>query len=131
MAITVTESDIGRMVVYTGNRSFGGKDEYGYITSYNKSFVFVRYKGRTSEATLRSDLEYKSAKSGEKTPLNMLRRDAIILALTSVLLDENDFGHGGEDHVYVFTDLVLDVRELAEAIEKVLDDKSKTLFVES
>jgi len=41
--IEPTEDDIGRAVVYTGNRYPGGKLEQGIITSYHDHAVFVRY----------------------------------------------------------------------------------------
>ena len=56
-----------RMVKYVSNG--GDKEEYGYITSFNKEFIFVRYHcqlkpevriraGITSEATSPKDLEW-------------------------------------------------------------------------
>lgn len=55
--IDPTERDIGRKVIYTGN--YGGSLEEGVITSFNNSYVFVRYGTKyTSEATSRSDLEW-------------------------------------------------------------------------
>jgi hypothetical protein len=51
--IEPTEHDIGRAVVYTGNRYPGGKLEEGVITSFNDYAVFVRYgadKGRKHAA---------------------------------------------------------------------------------
>lgn len=57
--IEPTANDIGRMVIY---RDFGGrgKIEEGVITSFNDSYVFVRYggNGTTSAATARGDLEW-------------------------------------------------------------------------
>lgn len=51
--------DVGRTVVYTGNRYPGGKLEDGIITSFNDSAVFVRYHGDVhSKATSREDLEW-------------------------------------------------------------------------
>ena len=41
--IEPTEEDIGRAVVYTGNRYPGGKLEEGVITSFHDHAVFVRY----------------------------------------------------------------------------------------
>ena len=53
--IRVTENDVGRTVVYKPER----EKEEGVITSYNDSYVFVRYKtSSTSQATSREDLEY-------------------------------------------------------------------------
>jgi hypothetical protein len=54
--IDPTEEDIGRAVKYTAPH---GAQEYGRITSYNDSFVFVRYgAGDTSAATKREQLEW-------------------------------------------------------------------------
>jgi hypothetical protein len=39
--IEPTEDDIGRAVVYTGNRYPGRKPEEGVITSFNRYTVFV------------------------------------------------------------------------------------------
>lgn len=52
--ISPTEKDIGRQVIYNNPPS---DKEYGYITSFNDKYVFVRYgKGSTSQATSREDL---------------------------------------------------------------------------
>lgn len=68
----LSESDKGREVRYDDNR---GKTEFGYITSWNEQFIFVRYHtqhlhsltgktwsiprtGSTSEATRPEDLEF-------------------------------------------------------------------------
>jgi hypothetical protein len=57
--IEPTEDDIGRAVVYTGNRYPGGKLEEGVITSFNDYAVFVRYGADTaSKSTQRADLEW-------------------------------------------------------------------------
>jgi hypothetical protein len=57
--IEPTEDDIGRAVVYTGNRYPGGKLEEGVITSFNRYAVFVRYGAdRGSKGTQRADLEW-------------------------------------------------------------------------
>lgn len=59
--IEPTEKDVGRGVVYTGNRYPGGALEQGVITSFNEHSVFVRYKGDTgSKGTARVDLEWLS-----------------------------------------------------------------------
>lgn len=61
--IEPTEADVGRRVVYTGNRYPGGKLEEGVITSFNKTCVFVRYSKNPnagSQATSREDLEWLS-----------------------------------------------------------------------
>ncbi len=58
--IEPTEKDIGRKVIYTGNRYPGGKTEVGVITSFNTWCVFVRYNNSgTSQGTERSDLEWE------------------------------------------------------------------------
>ncbi len=60
--IEPTEHDIGRAVVYTGNRYPGGKLEQGIITSYHDHAVFVRYGAdKGSKATARADLEWVQA----------------------------------------------------------------------
>ncbi len=57
--IKPTEADVGRKVVYTGNRYPGGELEEGVITSFNEHTVFVRYStGGTSKGTNRADLEW-------------------------------------------------------------------------
>lgn len=57
--IEPVSSDIGRKVIYTGNRYPGGKLEEGIITSFNPSTVFVRYPSSgTSQGTNRADLEW-------------------------------------------------------------------------
>ena len=57
--IEPTEADIGRAVVYTGNRYPGGKLEDGVITSFNTNTVFVRYRGdQHAKGTNRQDLEW-------------------------------------------------------------------------
>ncbi len=53
------ERDIGRRVVYTGNRYPGGVPEIGIITSINPHAVFVRYGDeRYAKATRRQDLKW-------------------------------------------------------------------------
>jgi hypothetical protein len=57
--IDPTEADIGRKVIYTGNRYPGGKLEEGVITSFNSRAVFVRYGADTGpKGTSRLDLEW-------------------------------------------------------------------------
>jgi hypothetical protein len=57
--IEPTEHDIGRAVVYTGNRFPGGKLEEGVITSFHDHAVFVRYgTDLHSKATSRADLDW-------------------------------------------------------------------------
>ncbi len=60
--INVSDADIGRAVLYTGNRYPGGVKERGVITSFNEHVVFVRYDGKqTSQATSYEDLEWEFA----------------------------------------------------------------------
>src|SRR6266852_2365640 len=57
--IEPTTSDIGRGVIYTGNRYPGGKLEEGVITAFNDYRVFVRYGADFhSKATSRPDLDW-------------------------------------------------------------------------
>ncbi|MDO8534108.1 MAG: hypothetical protein Q7S17_05125 [Xanthobacteraceae bacterium] len=57
--IDPTLADIGRLVVYTGNRYPGGKLEEGVITSFSDTSVFVRYGADVhSKGTDRRDLEW-------------------------------------------------------------------------
>jgi len=61
--IEVTEKAIGRMVIYTGNRGWGGReaDEYGFITSYNDVTVFVCYNtSGQGKGTSPDDLEWNT-----------------------------------------------------------------------
>lgn len=52
-------NDIGRLVIYTGNKYPGGELEQGTITSFNEHVVFVRYRNdNISKATSRTDLEW-------------------------------------------------------------------------
>jgi hypothetical protein len=61
--IEPTEADIGRTVLYTGNRFVGGKTERGVITGFNHWTVFVRYGADAQAmATSREDLEWESMK---------------------------------------------------------------------
>ncbi len=60
--IEPTQSDIGREVIYTGNRYPGGKPEAGVITSFNSYCIFVRYgHDKHSKGTNRLDLEWAHA----------------------------------------------------------------------
>jgi hypothetical protein len=55
--IELTEKDIGKKVIYTGN--YGRPPEYGVIISFNDRFVFVRYGTQiNSAATFRRNLEW-------------------------------------------------------------------------
>lgn len=67
--IEPTDADIGRGVVYTGNRYVGGKPERGVITGFNHWVVFVRY-GATPYAmgTSREDLEWDDAGHSDGRP---------------------------------------------------------------
>ena len=57
--IEPTEDDIGRAVLYTGNRYPGGKLKEGFITSFNDYRVFVRYgANKHSKGTARIDLDW-------------------------------------------------------------------------
>jgi hypothetical protein len=63
--IEPTDADIGRAVLYTGNRYPGGKVERGKITGLTALGVFVRYTGdRHAKSTLREDLEWDDAETG-------------------------------------------------------------------
>lgn len=67
--IDPTQADVGRAVVYTPPHDRGRPlaAEEGVITSFNKSFVFVRYGTyATPRATKRGDLEWKDG--GPKSP---------------------------------------------------------------
>jgi hypothetical protein len=66
--IEPTKDDIGRAVVYTGNRYPGGKLEEGVITSFNDYRVFVRYgSDKGSKSTSREDLEWLKAMGSDPT----------------------------------------------------------------
>jgi hypothetical protein len=53
------EEDIGRAVVYTGNRYPGALLEEGFITSFHDHAVFFRYgSDKHSKATLRADPDW-------------------------------------------------------------------------
>ena len=57
--IEPSEDDIGRSVIYTGNRYPGGAIEEGVITSFNNFCVFVRYGAdKHSKGTSRADLDW-------------------------------------------------------------------------
>jgi hypothetical protein len=59
--IEPTEADIGRAVLYTGNRYVGGKTERGVISGFNHWTVFVRYGADAhAMATSREDLEWEN-----------------------------------------------------------------------
>jgi hypothetical protein len=66
--IEPTKDDIGRAVVYTGNRYPGGKLEEGVITSFNDYRVFVRYgSDKASKSTSREDLEWVKVMGSDPT----------------------------------------------------------------
>ena len=68
--INPTNNDIGRAVVYTGNRYPGGKLEEGVITSFSDHCVFVRYGAdKHGKATSRADLEWVT-KNEDRTDLS-------------------------------------------------------------
>jgi hypothetical protein len=76
--IEPTEADIGRTVIYTGNRYVGGKPERGSITGFNHWTVFVRYgSDAQAKATSREDLEWenmlKPGQFRDLTALEVLR----------------------------------------------------------
>jgi len=57
--------DVGRYVVYVGNRYPGGALERGVITSIGEHYVFVRYGSDVhSKATLRDDLDWSEPHEG-------------------------------------------------------------------
>jgi hypothetical protein len=59
--IEPTDADIGRAVLYTGNRFVGGKVERGEIRGFNHWTVFVRYGAdAVAKATSREDLEWEN-----------------------------------------------------------------------
>ena len=63
--IEPTEADIGRAVIYTGNRYPGGKAERGVIVAFSDYGVFVRYgASHHAKSTMREDLEWDDAKAG-------------------------------------------------------------------
>lgn len=72
-----TTTDIGRRVIYRdwcGGNLRGAKIEEGVITSFNDSYVFVRYgTGCTSAATSRDDLEW-SHRQPEDTAISITMR---------------------------------------------------------
>jgi hypothetical protein len=59
MPITTVKRDIGRRVIYMGDRTLPPLERIGEITSLNEHYVFVRYaRDTTSKATRRDDLEW-------------------------------------------------------------------------
>ena len=57
--IKPTNDDIGRAVIYTGNRYPGDKTEEGIITFFNKTTIFVRYGAdKNAKGTSPADLEW-------------------------------------------------------------------------
>ena len=51
----LTEEDIGRNVVYTANHYF----EIGQLTSWNDTYVFVRFNGPGGEACVPEDVRFE------------------------------------------------------------------------
>lgn len=54
----LSPTDVGRNVTY--HREFC-KVEYGYLTSWNQRYVFVRFKGPTGEACEPGDVSFDFA----------------------------------------------------------------------
>jgi hypothetical protein len=93
--IEPTEADIGRSVLYTGNRFVGGKMERGVITGLNHWTVFVRYGSDAhAKATSRENLEWEdmlkpgqfraetalhSLLSGEEDAMHKLLQSAVFM----------------------------------------------------
>jgi hypothetical protein len=58
-----TPGDVGCPVAYHPRH---GEQEFGVITAFNRSFVFVRYVGDTgSKATLRKDLLFRHRRGSD------------------------------------------------------------------
>jgi hypothetical protein len=67
--IEPTFDDIGRRVIYTGNRYPGGRLEYGKITGLSASSVFVRYEhDKHAKSTAPEDLEWNDAGHSDRRP---------------------------------------------------------------
>lgn len=63
--IEPVEKDIGREVLYTGNRSRDRAAKIGIITSFDLHCVYVRYgQHTTSEGNRRQDLEWHRDEPG-------------------------------------------------------------------
>jgi hypothetical protein len=74
--IKPTVEDVGRMVIY---RDMGaGKIEEGAITSFNDHYVFVRYRGITSAATRREDLEWSNRRPGDTAVATTIRGGKVV-----------------------------------------------------
>jgi hypothetical protein len=61
MSVEPTEADVGRAVIYTPSAPSwrGARREEGVITSFNPSYVFVRYGAdKHPKATRRVDLTW-------------------------------------------------------------------------
>lgn len=84
-----TAEDIGRKVIYRdwcGGNLRGAKIEEGVITSFNDSFVFVRYgTGSTSAATSREDLEW-SHRQPEDAAISITMRGGKVTSMDFVPL---------------------------------------------
>ena len=53
----LTDADIGRNVVY---RAFNDHCEVGQLTSWNKTFIFVRFLGPNGEACCPEDVSFEA-----------------------------------------------------------------------
>jgi hypothetical protein len=64
--IEPTDDDVSRLVIYRERSNIHrGHGERGVITSFNDSFVFVRYgTDAHSKATMRRDLEWADERAG-------------------------------------------------------------------
>jgi hypothetical protein len=61
--IEPTKDDVGRPVVYTGHRHWGGPDFYGVVRSWNEKIVWVVFTGALhSQACRREDLKWLESK---------------------------------------------------------------------
>lgn len=76
--INPTKEDIGRAVIYGASFS-GARAEEGIITSFNDSYVFVRYRkqfpGQPGQATRREDLIWFNKVESGKIDLRELLGD--------------------------------------------------------
>ena len=55
----LTDSDIGRRVIYVRPRRWGGTVEEGRVTSYNRKYIFADFGTGHGKACDPSDLEWK------------------------------------------------------------------------
>lgn len=110
----LTENDIGRAVKYIPLHAHGDEShpdvEYGTITSFNKNYVFVRYKNRgIPQATSPDDLiwSFKEVLTAKKSAPELLEA-----AKSFMRLVYNEVGLTREQMI------VLRKAGLAEAIAK-------------